>query len=179
MEKFSKFLEVIGGIFVVAAVALVAGNVVVRLITGHSFNGSYELTGLFATMFVAVSIPVATLRGTHIFVELLTSHLHGAARMITEYIARFFDLVLAVLYSYTGFDLAMQKFAASESTDTLSVPIWPFRFLWVICSILMILFTIYNIVRIPKRLQSEGSSLDAEISEAIEEATNAGKEDGV
>ena len=173
MEKFSKVLEVIGGIFVMAAVILVAGNVAVRVITGHSFNGSYELTGLFATMFVAVSIPVATLRGTHIFVELLTTHLRGAARMATEYIARVFDLVLAVLYSYTGYNLAVQKFSAGEATDTLGVPIWPFRFLWVLCSVLMIIYTVYNIVMIPKRRKVESSSLDTEIAEAL----NTGKED--
>ena len=168
MQKLSKVFEIIGGIFIIAAVILVAGNVVIRIFTGGSFNGSYELTGLFAVMFVAVSITVATLRGTHIFVELLVSHLHGVARKITEYIARFFDLALAVLYAYTGYILTMQKLATNEASSTLNIPIWPFRGLWVLCAIMMIIYTIYNIILIAKRKGEQSSSLDTEIADAIE-----------
>lgn len=173
MNKLSKLLEIIGGIFVMAAVVLVFGNVVIRLFTGSSFNGSYELTGLFAVLFVAVSIPVATLRGTHIFVELLTSHLHGVVAMIAKYIAYLFDLFLGILYVYSGFELAMTKFLINESTDTLKVPIWPFRFLWVLCGVLMIVYVIYNMVQLPKRGKEETTSLDAEIAEAMETVQQA------
>lgn len=170
MKKLSNLLDIIGGVFVIIAVAVVFGNVVMRVLTGHSFNGSYELTGLCATMFVALAIPVATYEGSHIFVELLTSHLRGAARKATKYIARVCDLVFAVLYAYAGWKIALQKFATMEASDTLRIPVWPFRFLWVLCCLLMIMFSIYRLVRIPKEKDDGISSLDAEIAESMEAA---------
>ena len=179
MKKLSNLLDVIGGVFVVIAVAVVFGNVVMRVFTGHSFNGSYELTGLCATMFVALSIPVATYEGSHIFVELLTSHLHGVARKVTKYIARFFDLLFSIIYAYAGWKIAVQKFATLEASDTLRIPVWPFRFLWVICCVLMIVFSIYRISQIHKENDDAVSTLDAEIAESMEaaEGQNVAKEE--
>lgn len=179
MKKLSNLLDIIGGVFVMLAVLVVFGNVVVRVLTGGSFNGSYELTGLCATMFVALAIPVATFEGSHIFVELLTSHLHGVTKRVTEYIDRVFDLLFEVLYFWAGWKIALQKFATMEATDTLHIPVWPFRFLWVLCCALMIVFTIYNIFQIHKHTDDGGTSLDAEIAESLEaaEAPNEGKED--
>ena len=146
-----RILYIIGGIFFCFTVLLVVLNVILRSAINFPIPGAYELTGWGTAFFAAVAIPIATLRGTHIRVDILVSRFRGVLRLICEFIATIFDVFFASVISYAGFEYAIQMLIAGESTPSLAFPIGPARLLWAISAVVMVLANLRKLVAMPRQ----------------------------
>ena len=147
MKKVNNSLQIVGGFFILLAVAIVFGNIVCRSLFGIQLQGSYEMTGLCAVLFVSVSIPACTLSKKHIRVELVIRLLGKAPRFGAEVVACAIDAIVGVVLTYGGYRLALNMLNVGESTATLSLPEGPFRMIWAIGAALIVVFSIINIIR--------------------------------
>ena len=146
IKRFSNVLYLIGGIFIIGMMLLIVVNVILRAITGSPISGTYELASLCAVLFVGVSIPVCTLADSHIKVDIISQKFKNMPKLVIDIITRVLDCLAGVILTYTAFRLAMRMVQTGESTSTLDVPIWPFRFIWMICAALIVVASVYRIV---------------------------------
>ena len=154
MNLIKRVLSVIGGVFVIAALVLIVGNVIIRSIFGVPIQGSYEMVALCAVLFVSVSIPMCTLAENHIEVEFLIAKLPLFPKMVLEIIARVLDCIFGLILMYAGYVLSLKMIKAGDSTDTLSIPEGPFRMIWVVCAALIAIISIALILRIPAKYRN-------------------------
>lgn len=155
MKKIYRVLEIIGCIFVIVAIVVIAGNVFKRWIFGTPLHGAYELAGLCACMFVSVCIPMAVVTDGHTSVEILYKRFGIRGRTVLSYFGAVVDVIAAGLTSFASYKLGMVMLKMAETTDSLHIPRWPFRFLWAVCMTLFVVFTIAKMVDIPKKVKEE------------------------
>lgn len=156
MNKFGKVLSVVGGTFIVLSMLIMVANILSRAIIGVTVPGTYEMAGLCAVLFVSVSIPVCTLAGSHIAVEFIADKLPRVFRIVLDYLARILDCLVGIIFAYAGYKFTVNAITSGQSSDTLSIPEWPFRTVWLICSVLIAFFAIYTICRLPAKYKKQG-----------------------
>lgn len=159
-DRIKQVLYIIGGVFFCFTMLLMVVNVIGRSFFDAPVPGAYELTGWGASFFAAVAIPIATLSGTHIRVDILISRLKGKIRLVLEFVATIFDVFFAAALSYGGFVYAFKMLSSGEATNSLAVPIGPARLLWAISAAVMVIANIYRLFKLPgevlKKDEKEG-----------------------
>lgn len=172
-------MEIIGCIFVVIAMVVIAGNVFKRWITGSPMHGAYELAGLCACMFVSVCIPMAVASEGHTSVEIIYRKINKTGKYIMAYMGVIFDLLAGGLMSFASYRLGWKMMAIHETTDSLLIPRWPFRLLWGTCMLMFCIFTISKALEIPAKIKQESEPLtEADIAQKeIEEVERGGVEE--
>lgn len=142
LSILEKALYIIGGFFFCFTMLLMVFNVILRAAFNSPIPGAYEMTGWGASFFAAVAIPIGTIKGTHIRVDILVSKIKGKARFLIECIATVFDILFAVVLAYAGFTFALTMLNSGEATPSLGLPIGPARLLWAISAIIMVIVSI-------------------------------------
>jgi TRAP-type C4-dicarboxylate transport system permease small subunit len=172
MEKTAyKIMEFFAGAALIIAAIIVVLNILLGKLFGSPLKGTYEMVGLCCCVMASMAIPMATLTGGHVSVDIVVRMLKPRGRMIFEYIAKIFDALVGVMMVYACSRFAIKMLATRETTATLSLPVWPFRFVWMLGCVLIVVFSIYNIVKIPAKYRGGvQSSADAEIEQARLEA---------
>lgn len=164
-------METIAGIALVAAAIIVVVNIVVGKLTGTPLRGTYEMVGLCCSIMASMAIPMATLMNGHVAVDIFVQSLGKKAQMRLEYFAKLMDAAIGVSLAYAALRFALKMLSVRETTDTLSIPVWPFRFVWTLCGVLIVAFSIYNICMIPKKYQGRIlSQAEEELQEVMENA---------
>lgn len=164
----------IGGVFMLAAMAVVAINVIYRSIAGAPITGYYELTGWLSAYFCAIAIAVTTLRKQHVRVDILTNHLPYKPYLVLEYIAHIFELLLAAFIFAAAAKYGWRMFTTGEATQTLRFPIWPARFVWALSMLLIVIIKVIHIARTKSDVQTKFGvkSKPANEQENTEEGNN-------
>lgn len=142
VEKAEQVLQIFGGIFFCLTMFLIVFNVIGRSFFNAPIPGAYELTGWGTSFFAAVAIPIATMRNTHIRVDILVNKIKGVPRLILEIFATVCDILFAALLTFGGFKYAIQMLAQNEVTNSLAVPIGPARLVWAISVAVMVVVNI-------------------------------------
>jgi TRAP-type C4-dicarboxylate transport system permease small subunit len=142
-----KTLLIVGGVFLVATMCLIAGNALIRSIFNFPIPGYYELTGLLASFFCALAIPMCTISGTHIKVDILTMRLKRMPKIVLAYVAHGLDLIIGCVLAYAGYMLAIKMLIQGEATPSIGAPIGPARLVWAICCSFIVLAKIYQITK--------------------------------
>lgn len=146
MKAVNKILEIIGSVFVIMAIVIMILNIILRALFGFPLPGSYELTGLCAATFIAASIARGSIAGTSISVDLFVSRIHGIPRKILRYVAELCNLTVALVITFSSWDLTMKMIQVREKTESVGVPIWPVRVFWLLCTATMAVFSVVKII---------------------------------
>ena len=103
--------------------------------------------------------------------DIIIRMLPPKAQIAFDYIAKLIEMLVGCALAYAGYLLATKMLAGHESTEALGIPIWPFRFIWVLGGVLIAAFSIWNMFGIPaKHREVTLSAQDAEIAEAMHDA---------
>lgn len=157
IDKAQKVLYVVGGVFFCFTMLLMVFNVIGRSFFNAPIPGAYELTGWGAAFFAAVAIPIATMRGTHVRVDILVNKIKGVPRLVLEIFATVCDVIFAAILTYGGFQYAIQMLAQGEATNSVHMPIGPARLVWAISAAIMVIANIYKLSRHPSRMKKQES----------------------
>lgn len=166
-------MEWIAGIALIIASIVVVMNILLGKLTGVPFTGTYEIIGLCCSVMASMAIPMATLTGNHVAMDIVVRMMGRKGQIVFDYISNVIQALVGLVLAYASYRFSMKMYTAHETTDLLSIPIWPFRFVWMLGCLLIFTFSVYNMLCIPRKYQgSTMSSADLEIAEARREAEN-------
>ena len=71
----------------------------------------------------------------------------------SEYLAKVLDLLLGLTFAFAGYKFTLFAFTTGQSTITLGIPEWPFHAIWIICAVLIAVFSFVSMLQIPVKYQ--------------------------
>nr|WP_321443732.1 TRAP transporter small permease [uncultured Cohaesibacter sp.] len=122
--KAKLFLEGIAALLVTGLVLVTCVDVVGRYAFNAPLSGAFELTQVCLAALVFVALPLTTLHGGHVEVDLLLPFLPYKLR---HALGRFGGAVMGLIFVYFAFRLAIMaqdQFAAGTRTAGLGISYW-------------------------------------------------------
>lgn len=129
INAFARVLEYVGALLLFAMMALTFVDVVGRYVLGKSVVGAFEVTEFMLATLIYIGIPLITLRGGHIAVDLFEHLLSSGFRQIRD---RFVNVLWAVVLGYLGYQLWIKSadlVDVGEITQVLRLPVAPVAYL--------------------------------------------------
>lgn len=137
LARITKGGTLIGGLFLIAGMLLLVGNIIGRL-AHFVIPGSYEVFELIMAVPVAFGLVYAALTKGHVVVHLIVSRLPERIAAASEVFASLLSFAAWALIAYAGAQLAIES-GLEEISETLGIPYLPFRVVWVFCLLLFCL----------------------------------------
>lgn len=120
-----------GGLLLLASVAMIAVEIVMRRTLGWSFRGAHELSGYVLAIAAAWAFAFALLEKAHIRVDVLYLRLGPPWRAALDLIAlSLLGLFLLVLAQQTWGVLSTSLLRGSTANTPLRTPLWIPQLLW-------------------------------------------------
>lgn len=123
----NKILMIIGGIAVLALMALATINIILRILN-MPYKGTYELVSFLGAIVIALALGFTQKSKSNIIVDILTDKFPKGLQVFIDKIADnvimfFFGLVAWQTYTY-----GMKIYDSNEVSETLKIAFYPFVF---------------------------------------------------
>jgi TRAP-type C4-dicarboxylate transport system permease small subunit len=155
LEKASIFLNkilmVVGGVAVLALMALATINVGLRVF-GTPFRGTYEFVGFFGAIVIAFALGYTQKRKGHIVVDILTEKFPKQINRVLDGISYFVTMIFFAVVSWQIFVWGIKIWRSGEVSETLKIIYYPFIFS---VGVGFAIFSLTLIVDFLKNLQSK------------------------
>ncbi|PTQ68329.1 TRAP transporter small permease [Celeribacter persicus] len=119
-------LAALGGVCLIALVAILAFGVVMRYVLGQPILGINEIVQLTATALVMASLPYTTANRVHVSVDVFDTILGRFGRMAGDILSRVISGYVLFLLAQRAFYKALDALEWGDATNMLNLPIWPF-----------------------------------------------------
>lgn len=119
-------MSVIGGVCLVAIVAIVTVGVVMRYAFGAPLLGINEIVQLTAVALVMSSLPYCTARQDHVAVDVFEGWLGRWGRFFGDILSRLLSGFVLSILGHRAFLKALDAAEWGDATNMLRMPIWPF-----------------------------------------------------
>lgn len=121
----NKILMIIGGIAVLALMALATTNIILRILS-MPYKGTYELVSFMGAVVIALALGFTQKSKSNIIVDILTDKFPKGLQAFIDKIADnvimfFFGLVAWQTYTY-----GMKIYNSNEVSETLKIAFYPF-----------------------------------------------------
>jgi TRAP-type C4-dicarboxylate transport system permease small subunit len=123
----NKILMVVGGVAVLALMALATINVGLRFV-GVPFRGTYEFVGFLGAVVIAFALAYTQKRKDHIVVDILTEKFPKRVNRVLDGISYFVTMIFFAVVSWQVFVWAIKIWKSQEVSETLKVIYYPFIF---------------------------------------------------
>lgn len=131
--RICSWLSDLGALVLFALMLLTCVDVFGRYLLNAPLNGGTELTELALSVIVFSALPVVTLTGGHVVVELLDLNMPAAAKVLA---ARVLDCLWALVLSGIGYGvwkLASRALRRREVSEYLQIPVAYVLYFTVFC----------------------------------------------
>jgi TRAP-type C4-dicarboxylate transport system permease small subunit len=128
-DRTLRALALGGGAVLLALMALIAFDVVMRYALRLPFLGAYEMTELAMALIVFLGLPYCGATGGHVAVDVLSPVLDRPA---LRWVAVAIHLAGAALTAIMAWQSALYAFTSrsrGEATNMLKIELWPFELL--------------------------------------------------
>jgi TRAP-type C4-dicarboxylate transport system permease small subunit len=123
----NKILMILGGVAVLALMALATGNVVLRLF--HlPFRGAYEIVSFLGAVVIAFALGYTQKRKDNIVVDILTAKFSKKVNRVLDGINYLVSTVFFSVVSWQIYKWGMKIWESHEVSETLKVIYHPFIF---------------------------------------------------
>lgn len=164
-NTIQRILEIVSAIFFIAIIVVVVLNVILRSFFNLPIAGTYELVQISACVFGAAAVAICALQDGHVCVDIITSKLPQNPRGALLYFAHIIDLLYYGVICFCVAKIGMEKILTGETSDTLLVPLAPFR-LWVaFCFLCGVIIKIVKIIKVKDVLPTLQSNREKELEE--------------
>ena len=117
-----RTLDVVGAILLFAMMMLTFVDVVGRYVFSRPVLGAFEITEFMLATLIFVGIPLITLRGGHITVDLFDHFLSDTVKRIRN---RLVYVLWAVVLAYLGYQLWIKTIDLVDTNEITQVLRWP------------------------------------------------------
>lgn len=118
-------MMIIGGVAVLAQMALATGNIVMRCFQ-RPFSGTYELVGFFGAIIIASALGYTQTRKDHIAVDILTSRFPPKLNHVLDVMRYFIEMLFFGAVAWQVFVWGRKIGAYGELSETLKIIYHPF-----------------------------------------------------
>ncbi len=126
LSRATLWLAGLGGVCLLAIVALVAVGVILRYVFGAPILGLNEIVQLAAVALVMASLPYCTAQQDHVAVDVFEGAIGQWGRYAGDILSRALSgLVMAILTHRAGLKV-LDAWEWGDATNMLRLPIWPF-----------------------------------------------------
>ena len=122
---FDKAFLFLGGVAVLALMALATGNVCLRIF-GMPYRGAYELVSFLGAVVTAFALGYTQRKKSHIVVDILTETFSEGVKKLLDGISFLIGMVFFALISWVIFRWGMRIAASGEVSGTLKIVYYPF-----------------------------------------------------
>ena len=131
MAKLTVFVEellnAISLIIVVFLMFLTMGEVISRYVFNYPIPGHHEMVELCVPALAFLGIARLERKGGHINIDIVLENLTEKLRYLIECFFYFLTFSIVALIAIATFKNSMEALSFREATETLQIPIWPFR----------------------------------------------------
>lgn len=143
VRKVGPRAMVISGISLLGMMLLIVTNVILRPF-GAVFAGTYELIEAIIILVVAGAMGYTELEKSHVTVQIFVSRLPKRLQGLFEAFVYILAIGLWIIIVWSSISIMNYRWL-NEDTEILSVPILPFRFIWIfglvfLCLVLILHF---------------------------------------
>lgn len=139
MDRLVNLIGHVGAFALLALLALIVGNVVLRT-AGYIIPGSYELAELIIPVIAGIGVLAATLCGAHVAIDVVTDRLGGKARRIIALAVSLVGALYWLILTASGAVTALRNTRLGEYTEVLGIPVAPLRWIWVAVCCCVVVF---------------------------------------
>lgn len=132
-DRFYKFVTTISRLFdrfaavgLVLLMALVAGNVALRVILGSSILGTYDFVGFLTSIIIGLSLAYCAVQDGHIAISIVMQRFSAKVQKVVDFIVGSVAFVLLVLVSWHIGKHAHTMYLRGEVSLTTMTPHYPF-----------------------------------------------------
>jgi TRAP-type C4-dicarboxylate transport system permease small subunit len=124
-DFFNRVMTVLGGVAVLALMALATGNVCLRAF-GAPYRGTYELVSFLGAITIAFALGYTQKRKNHIVVDILSDTYPERVKRILDAVSYLLCMVFFAFISLEIFQWGMRIAQSGEVSETLKVIYYPF-----------------------------------------------------
>jgi len=134
MRKFVTFIFAIstwmggaGGVILVSLMLITVFDVSLRAI-GRPMSGNYDIVALGGALVIGFSVPYATMKKGHIFVDVLIQTLSARGQKMLSICTRLICVAVCFMISWHLVKLGLDYYAKHEGSQTLQLSFYPVVF---------------------------------------------------
>jgi|YelNatPaOPRAMG01_1025707.scaffolds.fasta_scaffold17180_4 TRAP-type C4-dicarboxylate transport system permease small subunit len=142
---------IVGTLALVGVMVIIDANILWRAF-GSIIAGTYDLVEITIVIAVAFGLTYTEFYQAHTRVDLFTSKMPKKMRLCFEYFSNFLSGVYWSIIVYATAKITVEKAALGEKTDLLKISIIPFRVVWLIGLILVVLLVVLNTLKAKKTI---------------------------
>jgi TRAP-type C4-dicarboxylate transport system permease small subunit len=155
IHKIGNWGTVLGAVFMLAIALLVTFTVIGRAF--HiAFPGTFDLVETMMVVSIAFALVFGQLQDRHLRTEIAMERIKGRLKSGLESFLGVLNLFYWVVLLYTGIELGIDRYIGGEATQLLDVPVTPFRAVWVLALVLMVVLLALKLIGHVKRLIKGG-----------------------
>ncbi len=155
IHKIGNWGTVGGAVFMLAIALLVTITVIGRAF--HvAFPGTFDLVETMMVVSIAFAIVFGQLQDRHLRTEIALERIKGRLKSGLESFLGVLNLLYWVVLLYTGIELGIERYIGGETTELLEVPVTPFRAVWILALILMVIMLAMKLIHHVKALIKGG-----------------------
>jgi len=160
VTKLSAIMSVIAGIVLMCMMIITFSDIIMRFV-GRPIPGVYEVVAFLGIAVTMFALPRATLKKTHVAVDMLTEKLGGTSKIILRVITRILVIVFFFLTAWYLYKMGMRYMNTNTVTMMLRVPFYPVVFGASFAALVQSLVGIYEIFakEEEKTLEQQGGVL--------------------
>jgi len=127
VHGFSRMLNRVSGVALVAMMGLVFGNVVLRSLW-HPILGTYEFVGFLASVTISFALAHCAVNKGHVAISLLVDRLPARLRALLDVLVAAIGSGLYLLLAWQCSKYALNIWHTGEVSLTTETPFYPFIF---------------------------------------------------
>ncbi len=122
-------LSWIGKIMIFAMMFFIAASVFMRYIAQRPLLGSNDIVMAMMVTIIMAGFSYTQSQNGHVAVRLFVDKLSPHTRMIIDFINNILMLAATLLLAWKSLDYALFSFRIMDSSDSIELPFYPFRFM--------------------------------------------------
>jgi TRAP-type C4-dicarboxylate transport system permease small subunit len=126
-DVLNTYLLIIGGMAVLALMALATGNVLLR-IAGMPFRGAYELVSFLGAVVTAFALGYTQKRKFNIVVDILSDTFPKGVKRFLDGLGDLIAMVFFAVVAWVVLRWGLRIAASGEVSETLKIVYYPFIF---------------------------------------------------
>ena len=150
LDRITFVGTVLGAAFLMMVMLVVVGNIFFRLL-GGAIKGTYEIVELFIVVTIAFAMVYTAYNSGHVIIQIVISRIPPRIKKITEIITTILSLGFWATATWAAiFWIYETSLVGTEKTFLLGLPVMPFKLVWVLCLILLLILTLIDLIKAVK-----------------------------
>ena len=142
----SKFFDKIAGWCMVATMALIVGNILLRSLIKQPILGTYEYVGFLTALIIGLSLAYCAVQNGHIAVTFIAEKFSPGVQYVITVIIDIISFIFLSLATWHTGKYAYSMILSGEVSPTTKMPFYPFIYLVTLGLFMLSLVILFKLI---------------------------------